>query len=271
MTARANAYYERFKWAVALRKQRGLSLGAFAVLAVLVGYADKTTGDCWPTRERIAQDLGTSLSTVKRGLTELKKRQVIAVTRDKRRNNQYRLLDWATPAQRIAAAPETASTKPDPAPVNGPDGSPTLSPSGSSGGPQGDQRPTSDGVNLEPPTNPTPSQETHPRTEPRTEPGTDPGPPLATHGPANLDADTPKEFHPDADNELIQAKHILTKLAAVDPERYAEGNQVEEEDLHLDLFLHAEEEYGNLQLLLRNLDVVMDTGLRKVIIPRLTL
>lgn len=62
---------------------KDLSDGAYRLYVLLLKYARDAEG-CWPGRKRLARDLGTSVSTVDRRLSELVKRELI--TREQRLN-----------------------------------------------------------------------------------------------------------------------------------------------------------------------------------------
>jgi predicted transcriptional regulator len=112
-----NAYYERFAWALALKKAYALSAGAYEVLTALLVHAHKDTGICWPTEASLADRLGRAERTVQRGVRELRTKGVIAVEEDGRRNNQYRFLRWGTPADVIAQGPQHPAPAPQVAPA----------------------------------------------------------------------------------------------------------------------------------------------------------
>jgi predicted transcriptional regulator len=91
-----NAYYERFAWALAIKKAYALSAGAYELFTALMVHAHKDTGLCCPTEASLADRLGRAERIVQRGVRELRTKGVIAVEEDSRRNNRYRLLHWAT-------------------------------------------------------------------------------------------------------------------------------------------------------------------------------
>ena len=75
---------------------QGLQPREIKVYCALASYADWDTGVCWPSRARLADDLGVSVSTVDRALSRLVKAGVIEI--DKRKtdrgdhdSNLYRL------------------------------------------------------------------------------------------------------------------------------------------------------------------------------------
>lgn len=63
------------------RSQGALSGNAVHLYAVLMSYADNGTKAAFPSRSRLAQDMGRSVDTVKRAMTELEKFGALKVQR----------------------------------------------------------------------------------------------------------------------------------------------------------------------------------------------
>ncbi len=89
------------KWVI---RHRTLSVGAKALYADIMTYADNDTLAAFPSREVLADDLGVSVSTVKRSIKELETANVITVERRRNRRtgnfyaNHY-VLAWSAPAE----------------------------------------------------------------------------------------------------------------------------------------------------------------------------
>lgn len=107
------------KWI--LRAGDKLSHGAVRLYGVIMTYADNDTKTAFPGREKLAQDMGASVSTVKRAIKELEEFHALAVER--RRNqrtgnfysNHYTLVfenPWATydPPREVMDDPITTPT-----------------------------------------------------------------------------------------------------------------------------------------------------------------
>lgn len=179
---RLNAYYTRFRWACAIQARYELQPAGFRVLCALCIFADKDAGTCYPTEETLAAEIGMSVSTVKRGLRELKAKSVVAAVGDARRNNQYALLLWSQHPHDIRSGPALSPTSssdgsgPTESPAaGGSTSSTTLPPKGVMSTPTLPPK----GVMSGPPTDPATPPGTHPSTSPGTSPGTQPtGEPL---------------------------------------------------------------------------------------------
>lgn len=78
-----------------------LSMGAKCVWLVIKTYANKE-GVAWPSRERIAEDLGVSLKPVKTALKELKERRLLSWTKGGEGKSNVYLLDDAHYAKYLA-------------------------------------------------------------------------------------------------------------------------------------------------------------------------
>lgn len=87
------------KWIV---RHPALSVGAKALYADIMTYADNETRAAFPGRERMAEDLNVSVSTIGRYIKELESAGVVAVTRRRNRRtgnfyaNHY-CLRWSEP------------------------------------------------------------------------------------------------------------------------------------------------------------------------------
>lgn len=69
-----------------LRAEDKLSHGAVRLYGVIMTYADNSTRAAFPSRERLAEDMGVSVATIKRSIKELEDFGAMAVTR--RRNKK---------------------------------------------------------------------------------------------------------------------------------------------------------------------------------------
>ena len=87
------------KWIV---RHPHLSVGAKALYADIMTYADNETRAAFPSRERLASDLNVSVSTIGRYVKELEAADVVTVTRRRNKRtgnfyaNHYRLR-WSEP------------------------------------------------------------------------------------------------------------------------------------------------------------------------------
>lgn len=74
-----------------LRAGDKLSHGAVRLYGVIMTYADNSTRAAFPSRERLAEDMGVSVATVKRAIKELEDCGAIEVTRrrNKKTGNYY--------------------------------------------------------------------------------------------------------------------------------------------------------------------------------------
>ena len=87
------------KWVI---RHPRLSVGAKALYADIMTYADNGTRSAFPSRERMASDLNVSVSTIGRYIKELESADVIAVSRRRNKRtgnfyaNHYRLA-WSEP------------------------------------------------------------------------------------------------------------------------------------------------------------------------------
>ncbi|MEQ9257500.1 MAG: helix-turn-helix domain-containing protein [Roseovarius sp.] len=77
----------RQEWAQALRRSHGLSMTARMVgQALALDFANGSTGQCNPSRERLANHLGVHQSTIKRALADLVNAGWLSKTTDTARN-----------------------------------------------------------------------------------------------------------------------------------------------------------------------------------------
>jgi hypothetical protein len=79
-----------------------LSLKELRVFIVLCSHADRERGNCWPSRDLIAEEagFGEDVSGVSKALKGLEQRGAIAVDRKAKRPNRY----WINPAPSTPAA-----------------------------------------------------------------------------------------------------------------------------------------------------------------------
>jgi DNA-binding transcriptional regulator YhcF (GntR family) len=84
---------QSLSWAMSVR---GIDASSFRVLIALVNRANHSTGECFPSHRRIAEDTEMSVATVKRVIDRLVERELLTVHRQTRENgsktsNRYRL------------------------------------------------------------------------------------------------------------------------------------------------------------------------------------
>ncbi|TXH08329.1 MAG: helix-turn-helix domain-containing protein [Hyphomicrobiaceae bacterium] len=121
------------KMPISVLKNGKLSPWARLVHALLIDY-DTEEGGCYPGRERLANDLGTSIPTIDRALTELCKAGLIIKKRQGRgHTNNYTIVHESSPVMTLM--PDDSSSKTtkthDSSPVRTPESSPVSSPESS--------------------------------------------------------------------------------------------------------------------------------------------
>lgn len=97
---------------------RGLSSAAIHLYVVLVKYADNSTGEAWPSRETLANDIGKSKDSVDRYIRELVAAGALAVTRRRRagtKENYSNLYTVITANPDAVAPPAEIEVNYDPA------------------------------------------------------------------------------------------------------------------------------------------------------------
>lgn len=104
--------------------RQGLSLNAKAVYGGLMLYVSHDPKKanyrkCWPGYERLASDLGTSESTIKRAINELKKVGAVIVTKrntstgpNSTKTNEYRMVFDEPTAHKMAGEPKKLADTP---------------------------------------------------------------------------------------------------------------------------------------------------------------
>lgn len=104
-----------------LRAGDALSHGSVRLYGVIMSYADNDTKTAFPSRETLAQDMGASVTTVKRSIRELEDFGAIVVERRRNKRtgnfyaNHYTLVfqnPWVTddPRRRVTDGPITTPT-----------------------------------------------------------------------------------------------------------------------------------------------------------------
>ena len=76
----------KWKLAIAVAEHPELVISTKLVALSLLGHLNCMTGLCCPSEKRLADKLGLSLSTVKRGIAELARHSIIEAAKDGRRN-----------------------------------------------------------------------------------------------------------------------------------------------------------------------------------------
>lgn len=93
----------------------GITSGALHLYAVLTKYADNTTGQAWPSRTTLANDIGKSRDTVDRHIKELEGIGALRVQRRKRQGTKENAVNLYTV---VTANPEVAALMPPPSRVD---------------------------------------------------------------------------------------------------------------------------------------------------------